>query len=133
MDAVGSRSRDRRSARVANHLNASSLAGGKLLLGYYSFVEDFRRNRVSTTTVRKAHFGNGWIQTADGKWRAITEARFTADSNPVMNINADRDGSRYFLATGGDTKNTGVKLQSKLEIKPEDSPPKELPGDKAIR
>src|SRR5262249_44166893 len=36
----------------------STLAGGKLLSGCYSFVEDFRRNRISATQPRRARFGN---------------------------------------------------------------------------
>jgi hypothetical protein len=89
----------------------STLAGGKALRGYYSFIEDFRRNRVSATKARQAHFGNGWIKTKDGQWVALTRARFTADSNPVTNIDAGVDGARFFLTTGGETKNSGTKLQ----------------------
>jgi hypothetical protein len=89
----------------------STLAGGKALRGYYSFIEDFRRNRVSATKARQAHFGNGWIKTKDGQWVALTRARFTADNNPVTNINAGVDGDRFFLTTGGETKNSGAKLQ----------------------
>ncbi len=46
----------------------STLAGGQRLGGYYSFIEDFRRNRISATKVRKAHFGSGWIKTTEGQW-----------------------------------------------------------------
>jgi len=90
----------------------STLAGGKGLRGYYSFVEDFRRNRISATKVRKAYFGNGWVKTKAGRWAALTRARFTADSNPVTNINAGVEDGRFFLATGGETRNTGAKLWS---------------------
>jgi hypothetical protein len=89
----------------------STLAGGNALRGYYSFIEDFRRNRVSATKARQAHFGNGWIKTKDGQWVALTRARFTADNNPVTNINAGVDGDRFFLTTGGETTNSGTRLQ----------------------
>ena len=79
--------------------------GGELLRGYYSFVEDFRRNKVSTTKVRKAHFGNGWVKSAKGEWVPLEKAGFTADGNPVLNIDAGADGGRFFLATGGGTEN----------------------------
>ena len=49
---------------------------------------------------------------------ALTRARFTADSNPAKNINADVDGDRFLLATGGDTKNTGAALGDKLDRPP---------------
>lgn len=104
----------------------STIAGGKGLHRYYSFIEDFRRNRVSAGEARSAHFGNGWVKATDGQWTALTRARFTADSNPVKNINADVDGDRFLLATGGDTKNTGAALGDVL-----DRPPGgvTLPGD----
>jgi hypothetical protein len=102
----------------------ATLAEGKQLHGYYSFIEDFRRNRVSTTKERKAHFGNGWIKTRDGDWVALTRARFTADSNPVLNINAALDGERFLLATGGDVKNDGTPLNQAME--------RSLPGVPAL-
>ncbi len=108
----------------------STITGGKYLSGYYSFVEDFRRDKVSTTKVRKAHFGNGWVQAKDGKWQSLRKAQFTADSNPVMNIDAGLDVDRFFLATGGDTKNAGTKLNDAMELRGQEKllPPSGLPG-----
>jgi hypothetical protein len=107
----------------------STITGGKKLGGYYSFVEDFKRDRVSTTKVRKAIFGNAWIETPDGEWQAITQSRFSADNNPVTNINAGVKEGRFFLITGGDTKNTDAKLRERMELpkdtertKPDDLP-----------
>ena len=103
--------------------------GGKLLRGHYSFVEDFRRNRVSTTKTRRAHYSNGWVQVPSGDWQPITTARFTADANPVLNIDAGIDGERFFLATGGDIKNENVALKKSMSL-PEDpkrSPPTSIP------
>ncbi|HEY7315725.1 MAG TPA: DUF3472 domain-containing protein [Gemmataceae bacterium] len=107
----------------------STITGGKPLRGYYSFVEDFKRDRVSTTKVRSAHFGNGWIKSKDGEWKALTKARFTADRNPVVNINAVLDGERFILATGGDTKNSDTKLGAIMELPSRDkrTPPEGLP------
>jgi hypothetical protein len=115
----------------------STITGGSYLRGYYSFVEDFKRDKVSTTKLRKAHFGNGWVQSADGKWKALGEARFTGDSNPATNIDAGVNGGRFFLATGGDTKNAGSRLGSTLQQSPPEKPmpPTGLPAsaDKAKR
>lgn len=97
----------------------STLAGGKMLRGCYSFVEDFRRNRISTTKVRKAAFGNGWVQDGKGNWHPLRRARFTADANPVTNIDGGLADERYFLATGGETENTHTKLRGMIEAKPE--------------
>lgn len=108
----------------------STVTGGKLLRGYYAFIEDFKRDRVSATKVRQARFANGWVRTKDGNSIALSKARFTADSNPATNINAFVDGEQYVLATGGETKNTGVKLREFLSL-PADvkrTPPTDLPG-----
>jgi len=88
----------------------STLAGGNLLSGYYSFVEDFRRNRVSLTEPRKASFANGLVRDRAGNWSPLAEARFTADSNPAKNINAGVAEGAFFLATGGATSNTDTPL-----------------------
>lgn len=106
----------------------STITGGKYLGGYYSFVEDFKRDKVSTTKVRAAHFGNGWVQDKAGSWTALTKARFTADSNPVTNINSGVAGDRFFLATGGATVNT-AQLRDFLNRpdKKDRQPPANLP------
>jgi hypothetical protein len=92
----------------------STITNGTLLKDYYSFVEDFRRNQVSTTKERRATFGNGWVMQTKGHWVALDRARFTADSNPVVNIDAGAVGGRYFLATGGDVENRTTKLRAMI-------------------
>lgn len=104
----------------------STLTRGELLKGYYSFVEDFRRNKVSTTKVRRARYGNGWVRPAKGDWVPLTKARFTADSNPVLNIDAGPAGDRFFLATGGDTENKTTKLLATIA---RDGSPAQPPTD----
>ncbi len=96
--------------------------------GYYSFVEDFKRDRVSTTHVRKAAFGNGWVKPAGGEWLPLETARFTADSNPVTNIDGGAAGAKFFLATGGATANTTTKLKATATRgKGDPKPPADLP------
>ena len=96
----------------------STIAKGKLLGGYYSFIEDFRRNRVSATLERRAKFGQGWARTADGRWFPLTHAKFTADKNPALTIDAGVDAGRYFLATGGKVENTHVPLGKEMDLEP---------------
>jgi hypothetical protein len=109
-------------------ITASQKANAHLLSGYYSFVEDFRRNRVSTEHTRRARYGNGWIKDGEGRWQPIESARFTADSNPATNIDAGSEGGRFFLATGGAIKNDGTKLREAMELpKSERKPPEDLP------
>lgn len=105
----------------------STITGGKRLGGYYSFVEDFRRNRVSATITRRARFGNGWVQGVDGTWTELTRARFTGDSNPVVNIDAGVVDSMFFLATGGDIENRGTPLGQEMERPASGGKPPELP------
>lgn len=100
----------------------------ELLRGYYSFIEDFRRNKVSTTRLRKANFSNGWIKTPAGDWKPLTKARFTADANPVLNIDAGASGPQFFLATGGDIENKTTKLREVMTREEENKmPPGDLP------
>jgi hypothetical protein len=108
----------------------STLAKGERLRGYYSFVEDFRRNKVSATKERRAGFGNGWVKTAKGDWVPLDEARFTAAANPVLNIDAGASGGRFFLATGGGVVNVTTKLREVMtrgKGKAERKPPADLP------
>jgi len=110
----------------------SAVTGGKDLGGYYSFVEDFKRDRDSTTRVRQARFGNAWIKTPKGEWEAVTRATFTADRNPATNINAGVKGQQFFLATGGETKNADTKLNEAMTLPPNEkrAVPAGLPGSK---
>jgi hypothetical protein len=82
-----------------------TITGGKNLSGYYSFIEDFRRDFTSATLVRKARYGNGWVKTPSGCWVALTRARFTADDTPVTNIDAGIIANDFFLQNGSNTKN----------------------------
>jgi hypothetical protein len=108
----------------------STITKGELLKGCYSFVEDFRRNKVSTTKERRASFGNGWVKPAKGDWVSLDKARFTADANPVLNIDAGANSGRYFLATGGEIENKTTKLRDPItrdKEKVEAKPPADLP------
>jgi hypothetical protein len=104
-------------AKTWKHLvTFSTITGGTPLGGYYSFVEDFRRNRESAKLARVARYGHGGVIDAEGKWHGFTTARFTGDSNPATNINAgERDGF-FFLATGGETKNSDTELNKSIKL-----------------
>jgi hypothetical protein len=94
----------------------STPTGGDLLKGNYSFVEDFRRNKISTTHTRRAEFGPGWVKTTEGKWLPLAKARFTGDGNPVMNIDGGTVNGHLFLATGGEIENKTVPLWKSAEL-----------------
>jgi hypothetical protein len=104
--------------------------GGKKLTGLYSFIEDFHRNTHSATQVRRARYGNQWVQTADGKWTPITKAHFTASGAPWEakdTINAGVEGNELFLQTGGDTVEE-TKLRDIVERPQTDANPPQVPG-----
>ena len=96
----------------------STITGGDSLAGYYSFVEDFQRNKVSATKTRRARFGDGWVRGKDARWVALNRAKFTADKNPALNIDAGLDAGRFFLATGGEIANEHVKLGESVDLAP---------------
>ncbi len=104
--------------------------GGQPLKGYYSFIEDFRRDGQSVHDVRRARFGHGWIRPAGGKWLALAQARFTASNaewESKENIDAGAADGWFYLATGGDTKRTRelrslIALPAKLAPPPVDLP-----------
>ncbi|MSU62155.1 MAG: DUF3472 domain-containing protein [Pedosphaera sp.] len=96
--------------------------GGKPLSGYYSFIEDFRRDGRSVAEVRRARFGNGWVKSTQGDWLPLDHARFTA-SNATWeskdNISAGTSDGWFFLATGGDSHgDVALKSTMTLPTKP---------------
>jgi hypothetical protein len=93
----------------------STITRSKNLKGYYSFIEDFRRDGVSATRARSARYGNTWMKIGD-EWQASDSAKFTGDRNPAMNIDANIREDRFWLATGGETNNNGTKLGESMNL-----------------
>ena len=98
--------------------------GGQPLKGYYSFVEDFRRDGLSPKEVRRASFGAGWIRSLKGDWISLRRARFTASGaewESKDNIDAGLDQGMFFLGTGGSLKashplNTILQLPGPISL-----------------
>ncbi len=106
-----------------------TLTGGKPLGGYYSFVEDFRRDGKSVNEHRTAEFGNAWIKTLAGDWQPVSKVRFTGDRTPLDNCDAGaRDNGKFFLTTGGEVAQK-TKLNTTMDrIAPKEvKPPADLP------
>jgi hypothetical protein len=99
--------------------------------GFYSFVEDFRRDFKSVTETRTARFGNGLVKSVDGHWIALRRGRFTAsgaDWESKDNIDGRLENGWFVLSTGGDIK-TSTPLRSWVEAEPVKLPP-EVPRSK---
>jgi hypothetical protein len=94
--------------------------------GFYSFVEDFRRDGKSVMDLRRARFGNGWVRTG-GEWKPITKARFTASGaewESKDNIDAGIAENWFYLATGGESRashelKTVMTLPELSRVKPQ--------------
>ena len=102
--------------------------GGLPLKGYYSFIEDFRRDGASVHETRRARFGPAWIQTSTGDWKALLQARFTASGaewESKDNIDSGLEQGWFFLATGGELK-MSRPLRSMIELPAHDTQPPEL-------
>jgi hypothetical protein len=98
---------------------------GKPLSGYYSFIEDFRRDTASANEKREAQFRNGWVKSVEGKWVPLQKARFTASSatwEAKETINAGIAGDGFFLQTGGETK-MDLPLKSIVTLSTSGNPP----------
>lgn len=93
-------------------------ASGSLLRGYYSFIEDFRRDVRSVGETRRARFGRGGVRAADGRWMPLRQARFTASNaswESKDNIDAGEVGGWFYLATGGSIR-ASRPLRSLIEL-----------------
>lgn len=108
-----------------------TFTGGDRLKGLYSFIEDFRRDGKSANEVRRAVFGNGWVNDTDGEWTPLTKARFTASGatwEAKETIDAGVLKDRFYLQTGGNTKTT-TPLRTMVERPPGNATPPQLPQD----
>jgi hypothetical protein len=80
---------------------------GRWLRGYYSFVEDFRRNYKSVNDTRRARFPNVWVHQDGGTWLPITKAMFVSSGNKTEAkemIDGGESEGAFMLATGGGVK-----------------------------
>lgn len=106
--------------------------GGRALTGLYSFIEDFRRDGRSAGEERRALFVGGWVRDAEGRWRPLQRARFTASTaewEARDSIFAGLADDGFELATGGSVR-PDAPLGSTLE-RPvsEGEPPRDLPEE----
>jgi hypothetical protein len=99
--------------------------GGQSLKGYYSFVEDFRRDGKSPNERRAALYGPGWVRSPKKEWTPIRQASFGADATKLDTIDATVSPEGFTLSTGGATVQSR-KLRSVLAL--EDGP-RVLPDD----
>lgn len=94
----------------------STQSDGRLLKGYYGFIEDFKRDVASAKQERAAIYRSTQIRNSEGEWKPVAKARFTADSNPSLAIDAGADKRGMFLATGGATANSHTKLNGTIAL-----------------
>jgi len=90
--------------------------GGQPLKGYYSFVEDFRRDGRSPAERRSAVYGPGWVRSLKKEWVPVVKATFGADGTKLDTIDAALLGEGFSLSTGGSTRMT-TQLKSALNLR----------------
>ena len=98
----------------------SRLSHGKkpIVSGVYSFVEDFWRNGLSKTLVRRAEFTKFASRVSEkDKFTPCTGAYFSADGNTLKTIDAGPVEGGGFLQTGGNTENKTVPLHSSFNFR----------------
>ena len=76
---------------------------GKPLRNLYSFNENFVG--VNGQLLRKAYFGNQWIQKPNGQWQELTQSTFSYDATGKAGDRIDYGGGvndgRFYLENGG--------------------------------
>jgi hypothetical protein len=103
--------------------------GGERLKGFYSFVEDFRRDTKSAGQVRRAVFANTWVLARE--WKPLLAARFTASNSQweaKETIDCGIAGEGFYLQTGGETKSS-MKLNDRIERERGEVPPPDVPRE----
>lgn len=98
--------------------------GNKEFNGFYSFVEDFRRDYKSVFETRAARFGNGWAKSKEGHWVALRRGRFTASGatwESKDNIDGFLEDDWFTLRTGGDIRQS-MELRTWVESAPVATP-----------
>lgn len=120
------------------HQASYRVAKGKPFGGFYSFVEDFRRDGQSTQQLRRAQFGPAWTWSESEGWLPATSATFTASegNSPFQTWSEKPDtidtepGSKpgtQILANGGDLHGES-KLHKSFALDPGSRGPPELPA-----
>ena len=72
--------------------------------GWHSFLENFATDTGAIT--REAHFTNHWARDRNGRWFAVSQAKYTADATAHKGARLDYAGGvtpegRFFLRNGG--------------------------------
>lgn len=86
-----------------------ALSMGTWLRGYYSFIEDFRRDFQSAQETRRARFPNVWAHQNEGPFVQVKQAMFTVSSlrNEATDaVDAGQSAGAFTLATGGPIQKT---------------------------
>jgi FKBP-type peptidyl-prolyl cis-trans isomerase len=89
---------------------------GKYLSHLYSFLEDF--DGTNGNVYRKANYGNQWIRTENGDWKALTTATFSCDATGKaldrIDFGGGMESNSFYLWNGG-FKNTNTAFGERFE------------------
>lgn len=73
------------------------------LSGFYSFVEDYRRDGHTGQKARLAYYPYQAVMTADGQWTAVTEGRGTIADDVLQNGHSGVKNGVFFSQSGAGT------------------------------
>jgi len=122
----------RGSARYAAHIRRGhegpwrqlasyQVCSAKKFGGFYSFIEDFRRDFSSTLEERRAVFGPAWFKTRSGQWTPAVRSKFTAsgaewERPDTIDSDVGPLPCQRVLATGGERLAGAHKLHSCADL-----------------
>ena len=115
------------------HLASYRVRNGRPFGGFYSFVEDFRRDGESVAQLRRALYGPSWTWSENAGWMAATEASFTASNSPVerpdtIDTEPGSEPGTQVLANGGDLAGAAKLNWPPFALKPGTAGPPTLPA-----
>jgi hypothetical protein len=114
------------------HQASYRVAKGKPFGGFYSFVEDFRRDTKSTAQLRRAQYGPAWSWSESAGWLAATSVSFGASGSPLerpdtIDTAPGSEPGTQILATGGDLAGESKLQDGPFALEPGARGPPELP------
>lgn len=93
-------------------------SAGVWMRGFYSFIEDFRRDFKSAQETRRARFPNVWVHQNEGAFVHIKQAMFTVSSlrnEAAEAVDAGQAAGAFTLATGGPIQKS-AKVGSNIRL-----------------
>lgn len=116
------------------HLASYRVQKGARFGGFYSFIEDYRRDGETVNKLRRAQYGPAWSWSERAGWMPASEVKFTAtgvgDQERPDTIDTDpgTEPGTQMLANGGRLKGEAKLKLPPYQLEPGCTPPTLPPG-----